>query len=233
LHFGRLFRGVLPCFFVCTLVAAAAVPSEEPPEASSSWMKTLWNLPLLRHFAPTPPVPKPVRPLGFCRVEPLPDVVDAEAIQFERIDGPDTTGLLPAMAQALDKFRSLVAKAGGTVEVRSAYRPPAYQEHLQAVWFKWMRELRRNREAGCQPLRMEVSEEFKRHHLLESQMPVTSSDHTRGLAFDATVVMPRVVQKKKRRVSVDRLASLAGLRRPDIRHDPVHYKLILSVLPSE
>jgi hypothetical protein len=37
-----------------------------------------------------------------------------------------------------------------------------------------------------------------------------------------------VVRTKKRRVSVslDRLALMAGLRRPDIRRDPVHFKLV-------
>jgi hypothetical protein len=67
---------------------------------------------------------------------------------------------------------------------------------------------------------------------MPTQMPVTDSDHTRGLAFDAAVMMPRPVHTtaKKRRVSVslDRLALQAGLRRPDIRRDPVHFKLVVS-----
>jgi hypothetical protein len=32
---------------------------------------------------------------------------------------------------------------------------------------------------------------------------------------------------RKRRVSLDRLALLAGIKRPDILHDPVHFKLSL------
>ena len=128
---------------------------------------------------------------------------------------------------ALDKFERLVRSVGGTVELKSAYRPPSYQAHLQAVWFKWMLELRNNRESGCQTLRAQVGEEFARHRLLEKQMPVTSSDHTRGLAFDATVVLPRVAWLRARRVSLDRLALLAGIKRPDILHDPVHFKLAI------
>jgi hypothetical protein len=73
-----------------------------------------------------------------------------------------------------------------------------------------------------------VSAEFARHKLMETQMPVTDSDHTRGMAFDAAVMMPRLARLKKRRVSLDRLALLAGLRRPDIRHDPVHFKLVMT-----
>jgi hypothetical protein len=80
-------------------------------------------------------------------------------------------------------------------------------------------------------LRAEVQEEFTKHKLMPSQMPVTDSDHTRGLAFDAAVMMPRPVRTTKKRrvgVSLDHLASLAGLRRPDIRRDPVHFKLVIT-----
>jgi hypothetical protein len=79
-------------------------------------------------------------------------------------------------------------------------------------------------------MRAQVEDEFTRHKLMPTQMPVTDSDHTRGIAFDAAVMMPRVVVRtKKRRVSLslDRLALMAGLRRPDIRRDPVHFKLVV------
>jgi D-alanyl-D-alanine dipeptidase len=132
------------------------------------------------------------------------------------------------MARALARFRQMVASVGGQFELKSAYRPVAYQAHLQAVWFKWM-ELRNNREPGCQALRASVGDEFTGHHLLESQKPVTSSDHTRGLAFDATVIVPKMAKLKTRRVSLDRLALMAGIKRPDIFRDPVHFKLVGSV----
>jgi len=129
------------------------------------------------------------------------------------------------MARALGRFQQLVRLVGGTFELKSAYRPPSYQAHLRAVWFEWMLGLRNNREPGCQMLRAQVGEEFTRHHLLEMQKPVTSSDHTRGLAFDATVVVPRVAWLNKRRMSLDQLALLAGIQRPDIPRDPVHFQL--------
>ena len=50
---------------------------------------------------------------------------------------------------------------------------------------------------------------------------MTDSDHTRGMAFDAAVMIPRL---KRRRV--DYPARLAGLMRPDFRRDPVHFKLV-------
>ena len=62
---------------------------------------------------------------------------------------------------------------------------------------------------------------------METQVPVSSSDHTRGLAFDAAVVLPRIARLQRRRVSLDRLAVLAGLMRPDIHRDPVHFKLVI------
>jgi D-alanyl-D-alanine dipeptidase len=157
-------------------------------------------------------------------VAALPVIEDIEALEFENRTSPDTRGLLPAMARALETFQHLVMSAGGSVEIKSAYRPEAYQAHLQAVWYKW-KQLRYNRQPGCQALRAEVTEEFSRHNLLPAQKPVTSSDHTRGLAFDAAVFMPRTAVKKKRGVSVDRLCRQAGIQRPDVRHDPVHFKL--------
>jgi hypothetical protein len=207
----------------CTLIAAAAAPDDDD----------LLTLPVVEHVT----IPQPdlsiiefASPSPHCSVAPLPEIVDAEAVRFENEDGPDTGGLLPAMAQALERFRRLVMSAGGTFDLKSAYRPLAYQEHLQQVWFKWMRELRFNRQPGCQAMRAQVEDEFTRHKLMPTQMPVTDSDHTRGIAFDAAVMMPRVVVRtKKRRVSVslDRLALMAGLRRPDIRRDPVHFKLVV------
>jgi D-alanyl-D-alanine dipeptidase len=166
-----------------------------------------------------------------CSVVPLPPVVDADALTFEYgtgSDGPvNMTGLMPAMARALEKFQQMIAAAGGKFELKSAYRPPTYQAHLQDVWYKWM-EVRNNREPGCQGLRAQVEGEFSRHHLIESQKPVTSSDHTRGLAFDAVVVLPKVARVRRMRVSLDRLALLSGIRRPDILRDPVHFKLASS-----
>jgi hypothetical protein len=193
----------------------------------ATWFQTLWSLPVLRWFAPA--VDKPVAtlpgpPPAPCSVEPLPPITDPEAMTFENATTPDVGGLKPAMARALHKFRQLVTSVGGSFELKSAYRPPAYQAHLQEVWYKWM-ELRNHRAPGCQVLRAQVESEFTRHDLLESQKPVTDSDHMRGLAFDAAVTVPAAARLKRRRVSLDRLALLAGIRRPDIFHDPVHFKL--------
>lgn len=224
----RLVGYLLPGLAICTLAAAAsaAVPGDDD----------MWNLPMLdRGIIPQPNLT--ASPFPNCSVEPLPEILDEEALQFETQDGPNTGGLLPAMAEALQKFRKLVASAGGTFDLKSAYRPLAYQEHLRDVWFKWMRELRFNRQPGCQELRAQVADEFTRHKLMPTQMPVTDSDHTRGMAIDVAVMLPRPARNKKRRVSLDHLALLAGLRRPDFRRDPVHFKLVaipaVRTLPSE
>jgi hypothetical protein len=183
---------------------------------------------VVRWFIPPqlPPLPDPLPPASPCGVAPLPAISDPDALAFENTTSPDVRGLMPAMARALEKFKQLVVSVGGTFELKSAYRPPSYQIHLQQVWYKWM-ELRHSTDLGCQTLRTQVGDEFARHHLLESQKPVTGSDHTRGLAFDATVIVPAKAVIKKRRVSLDRLALLAGVKRPDIIRDPVHFKLSL------
>jgi len=226
--------GVLPYFVFCTAIAVAAAPAEEgASDAPSSWTQVLWNLPVVGRFLiPSPTLP-PIAAANGCAVTPLTELTDSDALAFESQDGPDVSGLLPAMSQAMEKFRRLVMSAGGTFDLKSAYRPAAYQEHLQDVWFKWMRDLRRNRTAACEGLRAAVHEEFLKHHLLETQMPVTASDHTRGMAFDADIKLPRVAaaKKKRRRISIDRLALIAGLQRPDVRHDPVHFKLVGKLRP--
>ena len=231
--FRRSLKCALPCIALCGLLAAQ-IPTANPDTATlpepAVWFQTLWSLPVFRWFAPNVETPiakvpdPPPPPPAPCGVAPLPAIEDAEALTYEKATSPDVGGLKPAMARALDKFRQLVNAVGGSFELKSAYRPAAYQTHLQQVWYKWM-ELRNNRSAGCQTLRAQVEDEFTRHDLLESQKPVTSSDHTRGLAFDAAVTVPPAARLKRRRVSLDRLALLAGIRRPDIFHDPVHFKL--------
>src|SRR5207237_412816 len=111
----------------------------------------------------------------------------------------DLDGLTPDTALALARFQRMVTSVGGAISVTSAYRPASYQEHLRDVWDKWMVELRYNRDPLCQDLRAEVETEFRHHTLLESQRPVASSDHTRGLSFDAAVRLPSA---RKRRFSL-------------------------------
>ncbi len=198
--------------------------------APSDWADSILHLPVTRWLMPWLSVPPPAaretaRPAA-CNIAPLPPITDPEALEFEASIAPNTNGLVPAMTRALQKFQQLVSSMGGTFVLKSAYRPPAYQAHLQQVWYKWM-ELRNNHDQGCQDLQASVRAEFTGHHLMETQKPVTGSDHTRGLAFDATVFMPPVTPKKRTPVSLDRLALRAGVMRPDIVRDPVHYKLVI------
>jgi len=220
----RLAKRVLPCLALgCCLIAADSPDAPAPVD----WAESLLHLPVTRWFMPwlsLPPVREAARPAATCRLAPLPPITDPEALEFEASVAPNTDGLVPAMTRALQKFEHLVSSMGGTFVLKSAYRPPAYQAHLQQVWFKWM-ELRNNHDPGCQELQATVRAEFTGHDLIESQKPVTSSDHTRGLAFDATVFMPPA-RRQMRPPSVDRLAFRAGVMRPDIVRDPVHYKLV-------
>ena len=170
------------------------------------------------------------RMLSGCKVAPLPEIEGEEALAFEKnaeVAAADVEGLAPDAAQALAALREMVTSLGGTFVLKSAYRPPAYQAHLHEVWMKWVKQLRGNRSAGCSALREEVGAEFARHQLLLRQQPVPSSDHTSGVAFDAAVSMPRVARLNGKRVTVDRLAAMAGIRRPNSRRDPVHFKVLV------
>jgi hypothetical protein len=165
-----------------------------------------------------------------CAVTPLDPIDDAAAQQLETADTPagvvDVLDMVPAAAHALDLFQSRVARVGGTMILKSAYRPASYQKHLQNVWYKWMVELRNNHDPACQDLRSQVQDEFKRHRLIETQHPVATSDHTRGIAFDATVALPANAKIGRRRLTLDSLARMAGLLRPAIASDPVHFKYL-------
>jgi hypothetical protein len=204
----------------------------------TSWEESLWR-PVLNFFttifaqepAVTAPVEveQPVYPAGPCDVAPLDPIVDPAAVRLEAASGSDVVDvqdMVPAAARALDRFQSKVEGVGGTIVLKSAYRPASYQQHLQNVWYKWMNELRNNREPGCQQLRADVHDEFTRHRLIETQHPVAVSDHTRGLAFDATVDLPARAKIGRRRMTLDGLARLAGLLRPAIAADPVHFKFL-------
>ena len=163
-----------------------------------------------------------------CKVAPLDEIRDPEALALEKkadIEPADIDGLMPDAAQALDTFKQLVNAVGGTFDLKSAYRPTAYQAHLHEVWVKWVKNLRNNRTSACGALREEVGAEFARHQLLLRQQPVPASDHALGLAFDAAVAMPRAARLNGKRVTVDKLAALSGMTRPNSRRDPVHFKL--------
>jgi hypothetical protein len=89
-----------------------------------------------------------------------------------------------------------------------------------------MTELRHDVAPECETLRAEVEYEFSRHGLLEAQRPVSFSDHTRGIGVDAAVILPRRARAGRFRTGIDRLARLAGFRRPDVRRDPVHFRFV-------
>jgi hypothetical protein len=235
----RTVRQLLLFSIVCAcLNAADSLPSAPAPPATLEAPPATAEeaLPILPDRAVSPAILEaqlaPVRRaqmLAGCKVAPLPEIEDPEALAFEndaQSAAIDVEGLMPAMAQALESFEELVTSVGGTFELKSAYRPPAYQAHLHDVWVKWVKELRNNRTAGCRALREEVSAEFVRHQLLVKQQPVTESDHALGLAFDAAVAMPHAARLNRKRVTVDKLALLVGVKRPNSRRDPVHFKLL-------
>jgi hypothetical protein len=219
------------------LAIGQSLEPEITQQPQPTWLEALWNLPVLKWLsgfqaspveppaiaiaAPTPPP---------CPVEPLHAIEDAEALTMETTGAGSTLnldGLTTHTSRALTRFQTLVERNGGSFTLTSAYRPSAYQSHLRDVWFKWMFELRDNQDPSCMELKAEVGNEFVRHSLLMTQYPVSVSDHTLGIAFDAAISFPAAAKRaKRRRVALDRLARLSGVQRPDVRRDPVHFRLI-------
>jgi len=201
-------------------------------DVRSSWIDQLLDghidlllstlLPLPEFSAP--PVPAP--DASPCMITPLSSLDDPEALAFENGQTLDTSSLSPNTSRAMSRFHAIVSKIGGTFSLRSAYRPPAYQEHLIQVWDKWMFEARNNTEPSCSGVRAEVWNEFQRHQLMGTQRPAVSSDHTRGWAFDAAVQLPSSARWRRKRATLDLLASAAGLFRPVPGTDWVHYRVI-------
>lgn len=74
-----------------------------------------------------------------CKVPPLSPITDSLALEFEAQNGKvaDVTRLTQAMTLTYNDFKSRIQISGGQLKLSSAYRPPAYQLHLQEVWIKW------------------------------------------------------------------------------------------------
>lgn len=226
------------CLSATLLFSQEQTPTTPKPIDQHSF----WDVPLVRFLeslmspsqpAAAPAAPKLVASGDGCPVAPLDAIDDPAAQQLEAAslsgaagETVDVAGMNPEAAGALTTFEKKVAAVGGSIVLKSAYRPAAYQQHLQNVWYKWMTELRNNHNPDCQDLRTQVQTEFLRHHLIETQHPVSVSDHTRGLAFDATVSLPAHAHIGRFHVSLDSLARLAGLLRPAIAADPVHFKFV-------
>lgn len=236
---------IFASFAVCAGLAAAQDQQPlAPVPQPASWLESIWNLPVFRWLAGLDSVPAaPAMPLAAaevppapalppCAIAPLAPITDSAALALEDHTGPavDLDGLTPRTSRALSRFEGLVEKRGGSIILTSAYRPEAYQNHLRDVWYKWMTELKDNTDASCAELKAQVGEEFMRHQLLPTQHPVAVSDHTLGIGFDAAVQLPFAPVSKKRRrggrVTLDAIARLAGMMRPDIGRDPVHFRLI-------
>jgi hypothetical protein len=231
------------------LIASAAteaqLPVPDPPrvqtfaEHLANLIDSFWKLPIFSFLTspnspPEAPSSLPVpliatAPLPPCQVAPLAPITDPKALAFEENyrngDTVDVSGMVPAAARGLARFEKTVDSLGGEMSVKSGYRPPAYQAHLKDVWDKW-RQLRDNTLPQCQNLRAQVEQEFTGHHLLLTQTPVSVSDHTRGLAFDAAVIVPPGARLQRRRVNLDSLARLSGFLRPAVFSDPVHFKFV-------
>lgn len=154
--------------------------------------------------------------VSTCPVSDLPDVTDPEILPFENNpDLSDTARLTPRMQTTLSCLQT--AAAAGSPSVGSAYRPPAYNQHLIDVWKKW-KELTKGKDSAdpaCADRKAKIQGHFQRHKLLESQPPVPGSLHTLGEAVDVTINLPAA--------NIDALSTGCQLRRPLPVKDHVHF----------
>jgi hypothetical protein len=154
--------------------------------------------------------------LRECTIPDLPPITDPDVQLFE--DNPnraDTARLTPRMQTALTCLKT--AAVAGSPSVGSAYRPPAYNQHLIDVWKKW-REFEINEnydQQDCAARKEKIRLHFTTHGLLESQTPVPGSLHTRGEAVDVSINLPPA--------NIDALAAGCHLRRPLPVKDKVHF----------
>ena len=121
---------------------------------------------------------------------------------------PDPYGVdiadLTATTQAnLTCLQTSVQQAPGALTVVSGYRPQAYQDHLGQVWSQYQQIGNMNTQA-CAAVKSNVQAEWNLHHL--SYQPAAVSNHTSGMAFDATWSLPQGV-------SIDALAQACNLSR--------------------
>lgn len=159
-----------------------------------------------------------------CSVPPLAPL-SAAAQAFENDSTRvDTLNMTSATQAALACFRASVDSAGGQVKLKSAFRPPDYQLHLQDVYNKWQ-ALMGNHQPECAALRSQVHAELMKHDMttLTVQPAGPHGPHVQGIAFDANVTA----------ANMDTLAAHCGLFRPFPRPctppaprcDPTHYQL--------
>jgi hypothetical protein len=189
-----LYRGSLPCPANSTGTTSCTCDTGYQPDTAG-----------------TSCVPVPV---ATCSVDDLPAITDPEVQAFE--DNPDlsdTARLTPRMQTALSCL--LTAAVDGSPSVGSAYRPPAYNQHLIDVWEKWVNELLENEDSACAVRKTEIQSHFQRHRLKESQGPVPGSLHTLGEAVDVTISLPSA--------NINALATGCQLRRPLPVKDNVHF----------
>lgn len=158
--------------------------------------------------------------LSTCDIPPLTPLTDPAAIAFENGNRIDTQNLKQAAQAGLACMQNRVAALGGSMNLSSAYRPVAYQDHLREVWDTWD-AVRNRQESECQAVRDEARAEFQSHGLLLTQRPAAgnpNAPHARGIAIDATLTGLPTGE------TPDTVATFCGMHRPWPANDPVHYQ---------
>lgn len=113
-------------------------------------------------------------------IQPLSLLIDPLAVQMENGQTVIWANTNPQLQTCVNKF---VSQVGGTVT--SAYRPPAYQNHLWEIRDRWCTQnLQSNSDSACSALKANVSGEFSKHGLSCDRPVAVDSNHSAGTAVD-------------------------------------------------
>ncbi len=185
---------------------------------------------------------------GTCPVDPLtpltdPDAIDLEAgvnpVRFVDHDGnvrmdPSMLPDRPTLSQGrIACLQNAVGSLGGTLQLESAWRPEAYQDHFREIWEKWQL-LKLMGGPECSALRTQILQEKERHGI--GNVVGRRSAHTQGEAIDVRTDRPRPCTNcfnlagppGMTREVIDAAAQVCGLRRlpESIRpNDPGHFSI--------
>ena len=132
----------------------------------------------------------------------------------------DTEHMTPDAQQRLTRLRDTLTILGAHLTVTSAYRTPSYQQQFREVYTKYHNPWVKS-DPDCSDIFDEVEAEADTHKLLRSKkVParVDRAPHVKGIAFDATWVLPPGVD-------IDIIANACGWWRPYRDGDPMHFQL--------
>ena len=153
---------------------------------------------------------------NVCPIDPIKPMTDPDAIRMENGENIILDKLSAETQTALSCLKGEVAKARGSVNVTSAYRPQAYQDHLYEIFDKLARsDSALSNFPQCKDLYKALQTENNKHKLKGKVGKM--SKHSSGKAFDAN--WSGITDD-----NLDLTTQKCSLSRPYPAKDPVHFQ---------